>query len=299
MIGSVGLKNRITALKNARLPLFLIGVGLLAMAVLAPLPAQAGLGNVIAQYILMPIAQFLGGLTLSFIGLLVQIVQYNDFIYAPAVVKGWVVMRDVVNMLFIVILLAIAFGTVFKVEQYQYKQTLGKVLLMAVLVNFSKGITGLFIDIAQVVMLTFVNGFKDAAAGNFVNGFQMEAMFNFAKNSTATDVNDSTFFYAALLALISIAITTVVVGVYLIIFVLRIAVLWLLIITSPLAYVASAFPGESHLKQEAIKWYHAIMLNKTDIEFFVTVKGERITLEPFAVLMFIKIFFNLSDEDLK
>jgi hypothetical protein len=220
-----------------------------------PLPAMAGVASFFAGVILY-FAQFLGKLALTFIGLLVEVAQYNDFINAPAVQKGWVVMRDIVNMFFIVILLMLAFGTVFRVEHYQYKHSLSKVLIMAVLVNFSKSIAGFVIDVGQVVMLTFVNGFKEAAAGNFVNGFGLDKMFQFAENNTENAIADEgAFFYAALLALIALAITCVVVGVYLIIFMLRIAVLWLLVITSPLAFLASAFPGESHLKEEASKWW--------------------------------------------
>jgi len=41
-------------------------------------------------------------------------------------------------------------------------------LLFALLVNFSRTIAGIFIDISQLIMLTFVNGFAQAAGGNFV-----------------------------------------------------------------------------------------------------------------------------------
>ncbi|MBI5733474.1 MAG: hypothetical protein HY973_00830 [Candidatus Kerfeldbacteria bacterium] len=236
-------------------PVLLLALILGLFLVVIPIPAAAGIAGFFAGVILW-FAQFFGKLALTFIGLLVEVAQYNDFINAPAVQKGWVVMRDVVNMFFIVILLALAFGTVFRVEHYQYKHTLSKVLIMAVLVNFSKSIAGFIIDVSQVVMLTFVNGFKEAAAGNFVNGFGLDKMFQFAENNSPEAIADEgAFFYAALLALIALAITCVVVGVYLIIFMLRIAVLWLLVITSPIAFLASAFPGESHLKQEAAKWW--------------------------------------------
>lgn len=234
-------------------PVLLVLGGLGFVALLTPLPALAGVQNFFAQIILW-IAQFLGKITLTLIGLLVEVVQYNDFINAPAVVKGWVVVRDVVNMFFIVVLLAISFGTMFRMEEYQYKHHLGKLLTMAVLVNFSKSIAGFFIDFAQVVMLTFVNGFKEAAAANFINGFHLDQMFQFAEQGNATQAADeSVFLYAALLALITIAITTVVVGVYLIIFLLRIVALWFLIIISPLAFLANAWPGKGHEYHE--EWW--------------------------------------------
>ncbi len=233
-------------LETATHPATLLVAGFGVLLALTPLPAAAGVQGFFASIILW-FAQFLGKLTLTLIGILVQIVQYNDFINAPAVVKGWVVVRDVVNMFFIVILLAISFGTMFRMEEYQYKHVLGRLLTMAVLVNFSKGIAGFFIDFAQVIMLTFVNGFKEAAAGNFINGFHLDQMFEFAENASPEQAADeSVFLYAALLALITIAITTVVIGVYIVIFVLRIVALWFLIIISPLAFLANAWPGKGH-----------------------------------------------------
>lgn len=230
-------------------PLLLAVGGLGILVALMPFPAYASVQGVFGD-IFFWFATFLSKLTLQLIGLLVQVVQYNDFINAPAVVKGWVVVRDTVNMFFIVVLLAIAFGTVFRMEEYQYKQVLGKLLTMAVLVNFSKSIAGFFIDFSQVIMLTFVNGFKDAAAGNFISGFHMDQMFQFANLSSseaqAQAGDPSVYFYASVFSLVLIAITTVVVGVYLIIFLLRIVALWFLIVISPLAFLLNAWPGKGH-----------------------------------------------------
>jgi hypothetical protein len=234
-------------------------LGIFVLALLLPIPAHANIVsdaviNLLAGLLLL-LAQGVGAIANALIGILVEIVQYNGFIDAPAVVKGWVVMRDVVNMFFIVILLAISFGTVFRVEEYQYKHLLSKLLIMAVLVNFSKGIAGFFIDFAQVVMLTFVNGFKDAATGNFINGFHIKDMFQFAEkgsNQTVTTTG-SDFFFAAALALITITIATIVVGVYIVVFTLRIVMLWLLVIISPAAYILQAFPGDA--KKYASQWW--------------------------------------------
>lgn len=235
-------------------------LGIFVLALLLPMPVHANiitdaLMNLLAGLLLL-LAQGVGLIANALIGILIQIVQYNGFIKAEAVVKGWVVVRDVVNMFFIVILLAIAFGTVFRVEEYQYKKLLSKLLIMAVLVNFSKSIAGFFIDFAQVVMITFVNGFKDAAAGNFINGFRIKEMFEFAKldsNPKELQVTSSDFFFAAALALITMTIATIVVGVYVVVFTLRIVILWLLIIISPIAYILQAFPGDA--KKYASQWW--------------------------------------------
>lgn len=230
----------------------------LAVVVLIwPHPAYADVWDSVMSGIaslLLVFAGWIGWVALQLIGLLVEVAQFNNFIHAPAVERGWVIVRDVANMFFIVILLLIAFGSVFRIEEYQYKKVLGKLLIMAVLVNFSKSITGFFIDIAQVVMLTFVNGFKEAAAGNFINGFHIADMFEFAESGTEAQAGSaSAFLGAAALALITIIITTIVVAIYLIVFLLRIIALWFLTIISPLAYLLSAFPGDA--RKYSSQWW--------------------------------------------
>ncbi len=222
---------------------------------LAAQPALAGtydsLGGALGWFLLQ-IAKLFADLTVTLIQILLAVVQYNDFIEADAVELGWVVMRDVMNMFFIVMLLLMAFGTVFRMDNYHYKHHLGKLLIMAVLVNFSKTITGFMIDVSQVVMLTFVNGFAQAAAGNFVQGLHLDKMFQFTQNPDQS-VSGWTLFSAALLGLISVVVTTVVIGVFIVVFILRIVALWFLTIISPLAYVLNVFPGRS--QEYASMWW--------------------------------------------
>ncbi len=250
------LNNLLSALFLQKRRLYtipLLTIGVVFLFAFLPLPAAAlSLKSVLADIILW-VAKGIGALVLTLIDILIQIAQYNDFINAPAVAKGWVIVRDVVNMFVIVMMLVIAFATTFRIEEYQYKKLLSKLLIMSVLVNFSKMLTGLFIDFSQVVMLTFVNGFKDAAAGNFVNGFHIADMYTFAKDGNAGNVDSGDYLIAAMLTFIALTITLVVVAVYVVIFLLRIAFLWLLTIVSPMAYVLSAFPGQA--KKYSTEWW--------------------------------------------
>ncbi|MFH1866852.1 MAG: hypothetical protein ABIJ81_02090 [Patescibacteria group bacterium] len=231
------------------IPVIILLTGVIVFFVALPVNA-AGLKAFLADDIVLPVAQFFGGLTLTLIGILVKVAEYNNFINVPAVEKGWVLLRDVMNMFFIVLLLVISFGTVFRWENYHYKKLLGKLMIMAVLVNFSKGITGLMIDFAQVVMLTFVNGFSESAAGNFIQGFHLDKMFQFASNKLTPEearnlqADEGTFLIAALLALISIFISLIVIGVIVVVLIFRIVALWFLVIISPVAYTLNILPGQ-------------------------------------------------------
>ncbi|MEK9152381.1 MAG: hypothetical protein AAB692_03365, partial [Patescibacteria group bacterium] len=171
-------------LKPARRNAAAFGVVALAI-VAAALPAHAGdvsegVGGAaltVFSWLIQAVLFFAGGLLLSMVDVLVDVAQYNDFVNSPAVANGWIIVRDLTNMFFILVLLVLAFGTMLGVEGYTYKnKMLVKLLTMAVVINFSRTICGLFIDLSQVVMLTFVNGFANAAGGNFTQALQIDKL---------------------------------------------------------------------------------------------------------------------------
>lgn len=172
---------------------------------------------------------------------LVLIAQYNDFIGSPAVSNGWRIVRDICNMFFVLILLIIAFATILKIENYNYKKWLPKLILMAILINFSKTICGLLIDFAQVVMLTFVNAFKDVAAGNLITNLGITDILTLAQ--TSDEIGFWAIVGSYVLGLIYILIALVVITTMLAMLVMRIVMIWIYVVLSPAAYLMSAFPG--------------------------------------------------------
>ena len=59
-------------------------------------------------WIVVQLVDLFGKLLLVIVHLLISVAQYNDFMNSPAVTTGWVIIRDLVNMFFVVILLIIA-----------------------------------------------------------------------------------------------------------------------------------------------------------------------------------------------
>lgn len=172
---------------------------------------------------------------------LIRVAQYFNFVSpGPAAVQlGWVVTRDLANMFFIVVLLIIAFGTILGSSTYHYSKNLPRLLIMAVVINFSKTICGIFIDMGQVVMLTFVNGFKETAAGNFMNAYQINKLLALGNTEGSyTFGMVIAMMFAFILAAIAVCVTLVL----LVIILFRVVMLWVLIILSPLAFLASAIP---------------------------------------------------------
>jgi hypothetical protein len=116
-----------------------------------------------------------------------------------------------------------------------------------VLINFSKTLIGLLIDFSQVITLTFVVGFKDAAFGNFAKAFQVPSLMQLGGQATSGGAGlptTSNIIVALIFGIfiMSIAMTTLVI--MLIYFIARIVGLWVLLILSPLAFFALGVPGK-------------------------------------------------------
>ncbi|MFH0892660.1 MAG: hypothetical protein V1867_07875 [Candidatus Falkowbacteria bacterium] len=178
--------------------------------------------------------------------LLREVFNWQDFIKVATVEQGWVIVRDLCNMFFVLILLMIAFATILRQESYSAKRLLGKLIIMAVLINFSKMICGLIIDFSQLIMLTFVQGLGSSGWNKLATllGFdKLVSMIETANSNKNITINSLSVFGALLAGLAASIVATVVVMVILLILVFRIVMLWIYIILSPIAYLCSAFPG--------------------------------------------------------
>ena len=183
--------------------------------------------------------------TVTLIPILVMVASYNDFATEYGVQLGWTVVRDVSNMFFIIVLLVIAVATIFKVESYSYRALLPKLIIMAILINFSRMITSFFIDFAQIIMLTFVNSFRDIAGGNIINAVGIGDILSYSAKKTVSgqDVESLKVLGGLLLGLAVAAVTAGVLLAFILVLVFRVIMLWTLTVLSPLAYLLSAFPG--------------------------------------------------------
>lgn len=187
---------------------------------------------------------------LSFI---IEIAGYNGYLNSTAVQVGWVMVRDVTNMFFVVVLLLVAFGTILGLEQYEWKKMLVKFFFAAILVNFSRVICGVIIDVGQVIMITFVNGIAATAGGNLINAFNLTDILSLSKNSSGQAITDSSeIFSAAVGAITFAALTLGMMLVFVFILLSRMLVLWILIVLSPFAFVLSVIP---QTEKYASQWW--------------------------------------------
>ncbi|NCN99858.1 hypothetical protein GW920_01940 [Candidatus Falkowbacteria bacterium] len=203
------------------------------------------------------VVSFLLGVFVSALGLILVLVlqgltliaSYQHFIDSRAVVLGWVMVRDICNMFFVIVLMVIAFGTILNLEDYNYKKLLPKLILMAVLINFSKTICGLLIDVTQVVMLTFVNAFKDIGAANFTDIFGITSILTLAKNGAA-DIDGFTAAAAYILGFLYLLIAIVVITTMMMMLAMRLVMIWIYVVLSPAAYLLAAVPGGQSYSQQ-------------------------------------------------
>lgn len=234
----------------------IVAVGL-GMFVFSQPTSATGLNysNFIAQgvsLLLLNLLSFLGKFLVVLIDLILQVVQFNNFVQASAVQQGWVVVRDMCNLLLIMVLLAIAWGTVLRIDNYHYRRLLPKFILMAVLINFSKSISGFFIDISQIIMKTFVDAFKDVAASNLTSGVGLEKILQFSQTIGDQQVGFWDTVGAFILGLVLLAMMIGAVLMTLIILLGRIIVLWILVVLSPVAYLGETL---TILKKAATMWW--------------------------------------------
>lgn len=113
------------------------------------------------------------------------------------VLQGWRLVRDFVNIWFILILLFIAIGTILRIPSYQAKKLLLILILMALIVNFSMPISKLIIDVSNIISFQFLKaicpeiqeqaGIKYCDfASNLENGLDVKGFTQALKDSPTT-----------------------------------------------------------------------------------------------------------------
>lgn len=231
-------------------------------------PGLSNLANDVAvgffefiQAILASIVRLIGMTMFKIVGLLIIVGQYNGFINNEAVKTGWVIVRDVMNMFFVIVLLIIAISTILQQKNFAYQQMLPRLIVTALIINFSKTICGIFIDFSQVFMLTFFSAIFNASGANFAVLTGMPGLFAKGSAGACSDPSMAAAagaagkaFLALLWALVMIVIATIVILALLLMLIIRIITLWFLIILSPVAFF---FLGIKDVQGIGKKWMDA------------------------------------------
>ncbi|MEI7620928.1 MAG: hypothetical protein WCJ51_00170 [Candidatus Moraniibacteriota bacterium] len=165
----------------------------------------------------------------------------------------WIMVRDTLNMTFIMILLFSAFCTVFQVDSWSLKKVWLNILINALLVNFSFPIARLFIDISNVAMYYFLNhlfsGTGQGSGSAIMAGFgDMSNLVGILLPNGYADA-EIAYLLAAIAFSFILGITLLVLAA---LFVVRLIALCLIVMFSPIGFVGFIFPAMS---KYASQWW--------------------------------------------
>ncbi len=192
-----------------------------------------------------------------------------SFTNSPIVTLGWGIARDLANMFFILILLIIAFATVLKIQSYAIKQLWWKVLVAAILINFSLVIAGFVIDFTQVLTAFFLKQITgDGSLGTITTRLASSMqILNFYNPAKPESIGQGVAQFGAsgiaavvgiILTLIGLVITVFVFGAAAMFLIVRILHIWFLLIFAPFVWMLWILPSTSkYFSQwwdDFIKW---------------------------------------------
>lgn len=198
-------------------------------------------------------------------GLAEFVLTITSFTKVEVVTVGWGITRGLANMGFALVLLLMAFATVLQIESYGARRLLGRLVLAALLINFSLVFAGVIIDFAQVLTDFFIN----AAAGskgltaNLMNGFGVAKVYSISKDASyfqnvramAGQSSSTVIILNGIMGCIILAIAAFTFLAFAFMLIFRIVWIWLLLIFAPLAWVSMVIPGLPGLGSGWSKWW--------------------------------------------
>lgn len=179
---------------------------------------------------------------------------YQD-IFVQVIYPGWLILRNLTNILFIIILLIIGLATLFQVEKYSYKHLLVKVVIAAVAVNFSLVIGQGVLGIADTVQNQFLPDRLSVvrALGHELMVRPIQEMRPYQVAGTAGAFSNLTYPFFLFALALSAFFTFIAILVFLVV---RIVGLWVLLMVSPVAYAANVLPETTKYFEE---WWNKFL----------------------------------------
>lgn len=227
----------------------------LFLAVLWPFRSASALcfdANCIASAVfkfLFMIIVSIGNLILQFAFLLLNWVLSENFMpwsYTtptgnPIIEIGWTLTRDLANMSFVVILVAIGLGTALKLKEYDAQKLIPRLIIIALLINFTPVILGLMLDAANITMNFFLEKISGFDALVRITESQAKMIGDTIMKNDAILGIIAAAFQAMVLFIIDILSAAIIVA-FTALFVMRYVMIWLLVILSPIAFASRILP---------------------------------------------------------
>ena len=183
---------------------------------------------------------------------------YTGIANNQMVVGGWIIVRDVCNLFFLLVLLFIAICTILKIDKYHAKKTLLTLIIMALLINFSKPIAIFIFDGSQLLMNMFLSEITKTGQGSpsaKLAADIAEFLYRDLMNHLAAQPNSWTIAIYYLFVVVFLFMFAVALFVMAIFMIIRIIAIMVLVIVSPLAFFAAIVPDFSKM---ASGWWSSL-----------------------------------------
>ena len=189
----------------------------------------------------------------------------GDFLTkVPIVDVGWKIFRDVANLCFIFILLYIAINTILQSKGADTKRLLIRVIIVAILLNFSLFFAKVVIDSSNILALQFYEkmggaessgpfakiSFEDASktkgiSQTLLKGLGLEGIYKMGSDTTGAEAQAPTIKNVLAVSMggaLLIMVTAFVLFAACIMFIIRTIVLIFLLVLAPLAFLSMVLP---------------------------------------------------------
>lgn len=248
-------------------------VAVCVVALLSPNLTQADPGENISRGLATAFSYFLHsilwveGVLLGVVGLILDNVISGFTEFAPEGVRaGWTAVRDLVNMMFILVLLVVAFATVLNIDAYNVKNILPRLVIVALLINFSLPIGKVIVDSSEILMFGFYRAISEGAEGECkINsksgpGVCLSRLALIVKVLEPANENNNTWSLMEkedpwqivgnlILSVIFILIFIVVVGAGAILMTIRVVAIWIALVLSPFAFFSHILPASQRFSK--------------------------------------------------
>ena len=240
--------------------LAILAAPLVLVLVLSLLPeaAHAGtLGSILSAltyiplsfaYLILALVTLLSGLVAELCG------AFLNWITGPAFITlkytnnefvnlGLGITKNFVNLILVVFLIYIALAIALRLKERATKQTLVYLIIIALLVNFAPVFCGLIVDATNIVQNYFLAGIQKGVSGIVTDSLSLSDL-----GKTANTISDD---WAAKLGIFTKLLLIIIMNIsiafalllFAAIFFFRLIAIWILVILSPLAFVAWILPA--------------------------------------------------------
>lgn len=167
------------------------------------------------------------------------------------VFTGWVIIRDFMNIMFVVALIVMGIATIIRVESYNFRNLLFRLIVMAILINFSQIIAITLIDFSNMLINIFkpegtIMDFGRLIFQSYItNGDGLEGALGYGR----TPLQGIPIVITKWISLVVLSVSFLMVAGLMVV---RLIGLWFLIMLSPAAYALGILP---RTKSYADMWW--------------------------------------------